>query len=86
MRTKLISSNQEYHPGCGIPELGSGDKERYIFECPCGKGTITESHDNIPGFSDHIVWLNCDECKKKYKLDTSNGVRRWELIEKTEEN
>lgn len=58
------------------------DTERYEYECPCGKGKIVEEHDNIPGFRDHDVWISCDACSKKYKLDTSRGVRGWELVEK----
>lgn len=78
MRTKLISSDQWNSPGYGA---GSGDTELYEYKCPCGKGTIREEHDNIPGFREHDVYICCDECKKKYRLDTSNGVRYWELVE-----
>ena len=79
MRTKLIYESQEEHSGYGA---GSGDIEHYEYECPCGKGKIIEEHDNIPGFRDHDVYIACDECSKKYILDTSKGVREWELIEK----
>lgn len=77
MEKKLIYSNQEPHSGYGA---GSGDTEVYHYECPCGKGKIVEEHDNIPGFRDHDVYLDCAECSKKYKLDTSGGVRNWKLI------
>ncbi|EOJ58854.1 hypothetical protein AAH972_13180 [Enterococcus faecalis] len=76
MRTKLIFSNEESHTGYGA---GSGDVERYEYECPCTKGKVIEEHDNIPGFRDHSVYMFCDECKENYEIDTSNGVRRWEL-------
>lgn len=79
MRTKLINSNTETFPGYGA---GSGDVERYEYECPCGKGKIVEEHDNIPGFRDHDVYISCEECRKKYALDTSKGVRNWKIIEK----
>lgn len=78
MRNKLIYSNQENHPGYGA---GEGDTERYEYLCPCGKGRVIEEHDNIPGFRDHDVWLQCPECSKKYRLDTSGGVRGWKLVE-----
>ncbi len=78
MRTKLIYSSHSEHPGYGS---GEGDTELYEYECPCGKGKITEEHDNIPGFRDHQVFIACDECRKKYTLDTSKGTRAWELIE-----
>ena len=79
MRSKKISGSVENHAGYGA---GSGDCERYEYECPCGKGKIIEEHDNIPGFREHDVWIECPVCSEKYQLDTSNGVRGWELIEK----
>lgn len=83
MRTKLICSSQEYHIGYGA---GSGDIERYEYECPCGKGKIIEEHDNIPGFRDHDVYIACDACSKKYRLDTSKVVRGWELIPREDDH
>lgn len=79
MRTKQIYSVINDHLGYGA---GEGDTERYVYECPCGKGKIVEEHDNIPGFRDHDVYIDCAECEKKYKIDTSNGTREWELVEK----
>lgn len=80
MRTKMVYSSEEEHQGYGA---GSGDIERYEYECPCGKGKIVEEHDNIPGFRDHAVFFSCSECRNKYDLDTSNGIRSWELVKKT---
>ena len=74
VRTELINSHQEDSAGYGA---GSGDTERYEYKCPCGKGTIVEEHDNIPGFREHDVYICCDECRKNYELDTSKGVRNW---------
>ena len=79
MRTELIYSSEHEHPGYGA---GSGDTERYEYKCACGKGKIVEEHDNIPGFRDHGVWLDCEECEKLYTLDTTKGVRAWELVKK----
>ena len=59
----------------------NGSTELYIYECPCGNGTIREEHDNTPGFREHIVWINCDNCSKKFKIDKSEGVRNWSLID-----
>lgn len=78
MRTQRVYSNQEYHPGYGA---GDGDTERYEYLCPCGNGRVIEEHDNIPGFREHDAWLQCPECSKKYRLDTSGGVRGWQLVE-----
>lgn len=79
MRTKLIYSSEENHSGFGA---GSGDTERYEYECACGKGKIVEEHDNIPGFRDHDVYICCENCAKNYVLDTSKGIRGWELVKK----
>ncbi len=82
MRTKRIYSECEANKGyCA----GRENTERYEYECPCGKGRIIEEHDNIPGFREHDVYIACDECSKKYTLDTSNGLRNWELYPKAEE-
>lgn len=79
MRTKLINSSRTNSLGYGA---GSGDIEYYEYECPCGKGLIFEEHDNIPGFREHEVYINCKECEKNYELDVSNGVRNWSLRRK----
>lgn len=72
IRTKMIYSSTEDHPGYGA---GSSDTERYEYECPCGKGKIVEEHDNASGFCEHDVYIQCEEGAKKYRLDTSKGVR-----------
>lgn len=79
MRTKMINSMVE-DTNYGA---GSGDTERYEYKCACGKGKIIEEHDNTPGFRDHSVWLSCSACSKEYEIDTSNGVRAWELVKKS---
>ena len=79
MRTKLIDRSQSYSQGYGA---GSGDIERYEYECPCGKGRIIEEHDNIPGFREHDVYIDCEFCRESFDLDKSRGIRNWELIKK----
>ena len=79
MRTKLIYNSIESHQG---DAAGAGDTERYEYNCLCGKGMIIEEHDNIPGFREHDVWINCECCHKKYKLDTSKGVGAWRIVAK----
>jgi hypothetical protein len=46
------------------------------------KGKIIEEHDNIPGFREHDVWIDCEICSEIYTLDMSNGIRNWELVKK----
>lgn len=79
MRTNRIIAQCEQHAGFGS---GSGDTEHYEYECPCGKGKIIEEHDNIPGFREHDVYILCEDCREKYTLDTSAGIRNWQLIRK----
>ncbi len=79
MRTKEIMRTVQNHVEYGA---GSGNVERLEFECPCGKGKIIEEHDNIPGFRDHDVYIDCDLCNQKYYVDKSKGVKNWELVEK----
>lgn len=79
MRTKLISSTDIESDGYGA---GPGNTEWLEYECPCKKGKIIEIHDNIPGDREHTISINCDECSKKYEIDTSQGTRNWQIIEK----
>lgn len=79
MQTKRITSKCEQHLGYGV---GAGNTEYYEYECPCGKGTIIEEHDNIPGFREHNVYIHCAMCSKKYIIDTSAGTRNWKIVRK----
>lgn len=79
MRTKRIIAKCEQYSGYSA---GAGDTEYYEYECPCGKGTIIEEHDNIPGFREHSVYLHCTTCSKEYIIDTSAGTRNWKIVRK----
>lgn len=76
---RLRKANQKFQIS-GVKVLA--DTEEGKAELVCGNGKIIEEHDNIPGFCDHDVWISCDECSKKYTLDTSRGVRGLKLVEK----
>ena len=77
MRTKLVSSIQEDTRGFGA---GSGTIERYYYECPCGEGRIVEEHDNIPGFRDHDVNIECEKCRNEWEFESEMAVRGWKLV------
>ena len=62
MRAQRVYFNQEYHRGYGA---GDGNIERYEYMCPCRNGRVIEEDDNILGFREHEVWLQCQECSKK---------------------
>lgn len=79
MKTKLTSLILKSHVGYGA---GSGIIELFEYECPCGKGKISEEHHNIPGFEKHIVEIYCNECSHKYELNTSLDVRSWSLCKR----
>ena len=78
MRTREISRT--------VQDVGSGprtgDTTTTIFECPCGKSTITYERDYIPGFKTRSVSIDCTVCKEKYDLDLSHGAANWELVPK----
>lgn len=40
--------------------------------CPCGKGTISQSHygDDWNRFEDGPALIECEECKRKYKIES----------------
>ena len=73
MRTQLINKKTISYKYMDEP----AEYDEYEYLCPCGKGKIVETHDDTPSNREHIVWLLCDECKKRYKLDTSKGVGNW---------
>lgn len=76
IRTDRIGGGSEDVEGHGA---GAGSIERYDFSCPCGEGTVTEEHDNIPGFREHDVRLLCDRCRKSWKFVEGRSVRDWAL-------
>lgn len=77
MRTKLVDSFREDTPGFGA---GSGNIEWYRYECPCEEGRIVETHDNIPGFRDHDVSIECEKCSNEWEFESGNQTRNWELV------
>lgn len=63
MALKILSHKSEPHSGYGA---GSGTIDTDEYECPCGKGRVIRTKDNIPGFRDSDIYIECDECLKKY--------------------
>lgn len=80
VRGKLIKSEIVENVSYNEDNEDAGDIEWYEYECPCKKGRIIEEHENIPGFREHYVRIECDTCSKKYKIDTSKGIRAWKLV------
>lgn len=78
MRTELIKKTINTYRYGWDDEIAEYDEYEYV--CPCGKGKIVECHDETPGNREHLVWILCEECSKKYKLDKSRGARNWELM------
>lgn len=67
-RTDHLASD---HEGWGA---GSGTTSRTEYDCPCGQGRIVEERDDIPGFRDHSVFLDCDECRAHWRLVDGSEV------------
>lgn len=62
MKLKIINaweSSQNYGAGWGTDAS-------IEYECPCGKNTVSESNEQVPGFRDHVIYCHCPECDKKY--------------------
>ena len=78
MRTNLVYSEIYEHPGYGV---GEGTTERLEYKCPCGEGKIIEEHDNIPGFHEHDVYIRCKKCSENYRIDKSQGICNWQLMQ-----
>lgn len=53
--------------------------ERYEYRCPCGDGNIIEEHDNVPGFREHDVWIDCGKCREEWRFVGGRSVRGWGL-------
>lgn len=76
IRTERVRGDQRHHDGWGA---GDGTVERYEYRCPCGDGAIIEEHDNIPGFREHDVRIDCDKCHAEWHFAEGRGVRNWAL-------
>ena len=71
MKLKKISSNVFEVKGWGA---GAGETIEEIYECPCGKGTVTYEKDDIPGFRDKSIFSDCTDCTAKYTFSRGNAT------------
>jgi ribosomal protein S27AE len=76
VRTEAIGGDTHDHEGWGA---GDGTLERYEYLCPCGDGVIIEEHDNVPGFREHDVRIDCDKCRAEWRFVAGRSVRDWGL-------
>lgn len=76
IRTELSDNSRWDHEGWGA---GSGDTERYKFDCPCGRGSIIEEHENTPGFREHHRWIDCEICRAEWQFVEGLSTREWRL-------
>jgi hypothetical protein len=77
VRTERIGGGEEDHQGWGA---GAGTVERYEYRCPCGDGAIIEEHDNVPGFREHDVRIDCSKCDDEWRFASGRSVRDWGLV------
>ena len=59
---------------------GEGTVERVTFRCPCGDGEIVEEHENVPGFREHDVRIDCDKCHADWRFADGRPTRQWGLV------
>lgn len=72
MILEKISSESVVHQGYGA---GQGTIDTTTYKCPCGKSTVIRSKDNIPGFRDTMIRIECDECRSIYSISgNANGL------------
>jgi hypothetical protein len=79
---KVISQTKEPSGGEWITILkGGGTVTRpygkiitTVYECPCGKGKVVLTEENIPGYYDFYTNFECAECREKFELLWGNGV------------
>lgn len=76
VRTEPIGGGAHNHEGWGA---GAGTVERHEYLCPCGDGMIIEEHDNVPGFREHDVRIDCDKCRAEWRFVDGRSVRDWGL-------
>jgi hypothetical protein len=63
-----------------ILEGGETHKQPYgeiittVYECPCGKGKVVLTEEDIPGYRDFYTNFDCAECKEKFELLWGKGV------------
>jgi len=75
---QLKEIRKTIHPSGGsittIHEDGKKTKEPYgeiietEYECPCGKGKIFSTLEDIPGYLDRYARIACPDCEKIYTL------------------
>jgi hypothetical protein len=53
---------------------GYGEIIKTVYECPCGKGKVVLTIENIPGYYDFYTNFDCAECREKFELLWGQGV------------
>ena len=69
----VILSENKCSDGVSVPTL----HVEYI--CPCKKGKII--YERVKGFNDDYAYIECKECKEKYKIIMGRGYL-WQLEKK----
>lgn len=80
IRTDRVRRDSHDVAGWGA---GAGTEERVEFRCPCGDGAIIEEHENVPGFREHFVWIDCDKCRAEWRFADGRSTRQWGLVPAT---
>lgn len=77
MKLERLGIMSAPHPGFGS---GEGTFNETEYKCICGQGKVIYYFDDIPGFKNRDIVIECDECKLKYDAKRINGEMH--LVEK----
>ena len=72
MDPKIVKQTKE--PNINSPGEQYGNIEYSEYECPCGKGIVTLTYENFPGYRDWWAGIECEKCKEEYVLQWGKGV------------
>lgn len=67
-----IPDSKSSHPKSILIEQEAGYNHEgsytHYYVCPCGKGRVVDDKDATPGFRSHDIYIECEECSKKYTV------------------
>jgi len=44
-----------------------GEIVETTYKCPCGKGIIESTYENLAGYPDRYAFIKCEDCARTYE-------------------